>query len=79
MGTGTGDLFRDAVGGHGCGYLSDAHGRARTRVYFLSQISCTAVTPSPIEERVGKTDRNDSVPAQKRYSTEVMTPTSAKS
>ena len=41
MGTGTGDLFRDAVGGHGCGYMADARGRARARVYFLSQISCT--------------------------------------
>ena len=40
---GTGDLFRDAVGGHGCEYMADARGRARARVYFLSQISCTAV------------------------------------
>ena len=43
MGTGTGDLFRDALGRHGCGHMVDARGRARTRVYFLSQISCTAV------------------------------------
>lgn len=45
---------------------------------LTSALTSTTVTPSPLEERVGKPDRNDSAPVQKDNSREVMPPTSKK-